>query len=304
MFYSLTGSISNLKVENYKQIINGSGTTFGFIRFTNQRSKVDNLHIKNIEITKTDSTEVVFGGIVGQGTYSSIKNSSVTNESIKIETYLDNLTLGGLMGQSTYSNIENCFAQELDIEVTNALDLKGIGGILGVNKNGSVSNTYSTGKIKANKEYVGGIVGYNSDIVNKCFSTVNLESTAGNIGGIIGYNSYTSSSGIPVKYNLYLGDIYTTINLSNRISGNASIDNTNFGYENQKVTGIDVANESVELLSYNEIFNKNTYIDKLLWNDSYDYSLLDDNILPKLKNSNTYEIIPNQADIKLTMKEC
>ena len=304
LFYSLTGSISNLKVENYKQIINGSGTTFGFIRFTNQRSKVDNLHIKNIEITKTDSTEVVFGGIVGQGTYSSIKNSSVTNESIKIETYLDNLTLGGLMGQSTYSNIENCFAQELDIEVTNALALKGIGGILGVNKNGSVSNTYSTGKIKANKEYVGGIVGYNSDIVNKCFSTVNLESTAENIGGIIGYNSYTSSSGIPVKYNLYLGDIYTTINLSNRISGNASIDNTNFGYENQKVTGIDVANESVELLSYNEIFNKNTYIDKLLWNDSYDYSLLDDNILPKLKNSNTYEIIPNQADIKLTMKEC
>ena len=304
LFYSLTGSISNLKVENYKQIINGSGTTFGFIRFTNQRSKVDNLHIKNIEITKTDSTEVVFGGIVGQGTYSSIKNSSVTNESIKIETYLDNLTLGGLMGQSTYSNIENCFAQELDIEVTNALALKGIGGILGVNKNGSVSNTYSTGKIKANKEYVGGIVGYNSDIVNKCFSTVNLESTAGNIGGIIGYNSYTSSSGIPVKYNLYLGDIYTTINLSNRISGNASIDNTNFGYENQKFTGIDVANESVELLSYNEIFNKNTYIDKLLWNDSYDYSLLDDNILPKLKNSNTYEIIPNQADIKLTMKEC
>ena len=259
-----------------------------------------------MEITKTDSTEVVFGGIVGQGNYSSVKNSSVTNESIQIVTYLDNITIGGIMGRSTYSNIENCFAQELDIEVTNALTLKGIGGILGINSAGSVSSSYSTGKIKANKEYVGGIVGYNSHTVDKCFSTVNLESTAGYIGGIVGYNAFIPGdtyAEIPVKYNLYLGNIYTTTDISNRISGNGSMGKENFGYENQKVTGIDVVNEDVELLNYSGIFNSVTYIDKLLWNDSYDYSLLSYNILPKLKNTNTGEVIPNQPDLKLVSEE-
>ena len=305
LFNSLTGSISNLSVENYKQTINGSGN-FGFVMQADKNSKVDNVHIKNMEITKTDSTEVVFGGIVGQGNYSSVKNSSVTNESIQIVTYLDNITIGGIMGRSTYSNIENCFAQELDIEVTNALTLKGIGGILGINSAGSVSSSYSTGKIKANKEYVGGIVGYNSHTVDKCFSTVNLESTAGYIGGIVGYNAFipgNTNAEIPVKYNLYLGNIYTTTDISNRISGNGSMGKENFGYENQKVTGIDVVNEDVELLNYSGIFNSVTYIDKLLWNDSYDYSLLSYNILPKLKNTNTGEVIPNQPDLKLVSEE-
>ena len=305
LFNSLTGSISNLTIENYKQSINGSGN-FGFVMQANRNSKIDNVHIKNMEITKTDSTEVVFGGIVGQANYSSVKNSSVTNESIQIVIYIDNITIGGIMGRSTYSNIENCFTQDLDIEVTNALTLKGIGGILGVNSAGSVSNSYSTGKIKANKEYVGGIVGYNTHTVNKCFSTVNLESTAGYVGGIIGYTAFIpgdTNTENPVKYNLYLGNIYTATDISNRIAGNGSMGKENFGYENQKVTGIEISSEGIELLSYSEIFNIATYIDKLLWTDSYDYSSLTNNILPKLKNTNTGEVIPNQADIKLLTGE-
>ena len=302
---SLTGSISNLIIENYKQNIKGSGN-FGLVMQANRNSKIDNLHIRNMEITKTDSTEVVFGGIVGQASYASVKNSSVTNENIQIGTYIDNITIGGIMGRSIYSNIENCFAQELDIEVTNALTLKGIGGILGVNSNGSVTNSYTSGKIKANKEYVGGIVGYNTHTVTKCFSTVNLETTAGYVGGIVGYTAYIpgdTDTENPVKYNLYLGNIYTSTEISNRIVGNGSIGKENFGYENQKVTGIDIVSEGIELLSYSEIFNSVTYIDKLLWNTSYDYTLLSDNILPKLKNTNTGEVIPNQADIKLLIGE-
>ena len=226
--------------------------------------------------------------------------------SIKISTYLDTITIGGLLGVNTYSNIENCFAQGLDIEVSNALTLKGIGGIVGVNQAGSIRNSYSTGKIKANKEYVGGIVGYNSDTINKCFSTVNLESNAGYIGGIVGYNEHNpgdSNAETPVKYNLYLGNLYNTSDITNRISGNGSIGKENFGYENQKVTGINQATENIELLSYNEIFNRNIYADKLLWDNSYDYTQLNDSILPKLKNTNTGEVIPNQSDIKLEKEE-
>ena len=305
LFSSLTGSISNLNIENYKQSINGSGT-FGFILKANTRSKVDNVHITNLEITKTDSTEVLFGGLVGQTSYANIANSSVTNVSVKIPNYLYNITLGGLVGQNVNSSIENCFAQELDIEVTNALALKGIGGIAGINNGGSISNSYSTGKIKANKEYVGGIVGYNYNTINKCFSTVTLETTAGYVGGIVGYTNFTpgdAQTEIPVKYNLYLGTLYTGTDISNRISGNGSMGKENFGYEGQKVTGIDIESEDVELLSYNELFNSSTYIEKLLWTDSYDYSSLINNILPKLKNTNTGEIIPNQEDIKLIVEE-
>ena len=264
------------------------------------------MHITNLEITKTDSTEVLFGGLVGQTSYANIANSSVTNVSVKIPNYLYNITLGGLVGQNVNSSIENCFAQELDIEVTNALALKGIGGIAGINNGGSISNSYSTGKIKANKEYVGGIVGYNYNTINKCFSTVTLETTTGYVGGIVGYTNFTpgdAQTEIPVKYNLYLGTLYTGTDISNRISGNGSMGKENFGYEGQKVTGIDIESEDVELLSYNELFNSSTYIEKLLWTDSYDYSSLINNILPKLKNTNTGEIIPNQEDIKLIVEE-
>ncbi len=305
LFNSLTGSISNLNLENYKQNITGGGT-FGLIMQANRNSKLDNVHVKNIEISKTDNSEIIFGGIVGQANYSSVKNSSVTNENIKIDTYLDSITIGGIMGQSSYSNIENCFAQALDIQVTNALTLKGIGGILGVNSNGSVANSYSTGKIKANKEYVGGIVGYNYNTVNKCFSIVNLESTAGYIGGIIGYNAFTPgdmNSETPVKYNLYLGNIYTSTDISNRISGNGSMGKENYGYVNQKVTGIDLTTEDVDLLKYNEIFTNTTYTDKLLWDDAYNYSQLSAGILPKLRNTNTGDIIQNQPELKLVTEE-
>ena len=302
VFYTLSGSISNLTIENYSQNIINGNDNFGFISNGNSTSIIDNVHIKNANIYKEDSTEVVFGTILGQGSYTTIRNSSVTNSRINISKYIEAATIGGILGKNISSNIENSFVQNLDIDVTNALTLKGIGGIVGVTDAGTVINCYSTGTINANKEYVGGIVGYNSNTIQKCFSIMNIETTTGYVGGIVGYNTYYSGDTareIPVKYNLYLGNIYTRASITNRISGNGTIGKNNYGYVNQKIAGIDIVSEDVELLNYSDIFDKNTYISTLLWDDSYDYSELGNNILPKLKNNTTGERITNQEDIQL-----
>ena len=302
VFYNLSGSISNLTIENYSQNIINGNNTFGFISNGNNTSTIDNVHIKNANIYKEDSTEVVFGTILGQGSYTTIRNCSVTNSRINISKYIESATIGGILGKNLYSTVENSFVQNLDIDVTNALTLKGIGGIVGVTNSGTVVNCYSTGTINTNKEYVGGIVGYNSDTIQKCFSTMKIETTVGYVGGIVGYNTYNTGDygrEVPVKYNLYLGNIYTRANITNRISGNGNIGKNNYGYINQKIAGVDIDSEDTELFNYNEIFNKSTYISTLLWDESYDYSELSNKILPKIKNNITGKIIQNQEDIQL-----
>ncbi len=301
VFSDIYGSIKNLTIENYNQKIKGNNTIYGFIGTGNYGAILENVHIKNAIITKENEFGLILGILIGNGNEVKVKNCSVTDSKINFIEFIEDITVGSIVGKCSNSSIENTFVQNVEININNALNINGIGGIVGKIDTGKIENCYSTGSIHANKGYIGGIAGDNNDIILKSFSNMHIETTSGIAGGIVGKNEFKpgdSADGIPVKYNLYLGNLYTKTNIANRISGNGNMGIENYGYINQKIA-LEEEKEKIKLLNYNDLFNKNTYISTLLWGENYDYSNLSKNILPKLKNNVTKEVIPNQKDIKI-----
>ena len=301
VFSDIYGSIKNLTIENYNQKIKSNNTIYGFIGTGNYGAILENVHIKNATITKENEFGLILGILIGNGSYVKVKNCSVTDSKINFIEFVENITVGSIIGECLNSSIENTFVQDVEINVCNALNINGIGGIVGKINYSKIENCYSTGSIHANKGYIGGIAGDNNNIILKSFSNMNIETISGEAGGIVGKNEFNpgdTAGGIPVKYNLYLGNLYTKTNIANRISGNGNMGIENYGYKNQKIVG-EEEKEKIKLLNYKELFNKNTYISTLLWGENYDYRDLSKNILPKLKNNVTKEVIPNQKDIKI-----
>ena len=299
VFSDIYGSIKNLTIENYNQKIKSNNTIYGFIGNGNYGAILENVHIKNATITKENESGLILGILIGKGSNVKVKNCSVTDSKINFIEFVENITVGSIIGECSDSSIENTFVQDVEINVCNALNINGIGGIVGKINYSKIENCYSTGSIHANKGYIGGIAGDNNNIILKSFSNMNIETISGVAGGIVGKNEFNpgdTTGGIPVKYNLYLGNLYTKTNIANRISGNGNMGIENYGYINQKIVGEE---EKIKLLNDKELFNKNTYISTLLWGENYDYSDLSKNILPKLKNNVTKEVIPNQKDIKI-----
>ena len=305
VFYKLTGTIENLIIENYKQEISNAKYNGFIVQTTN--SHVNNVHMRNANITQKTETGSYVGGLIGlANNNSNIENSSVINSKIIIANYIEDVGIGGISGHN-YGVIKNSFTNNLEIQVENALISSGIGGIVGRNDSlGTIQNCYSSGTIKSNREYVGGITGYSLNEISNCYSVMQLKTTANYTSGIVGYTNFQPGdieAENPIKYNLYLGNIYTDGEITNRISGNASLGRGNFGYAEQQISGPVVGSEDVALLNYNELLLESTYKDKLLWEDKYDYSELSLGIFPKLKHSTTGEFLIDQADLILKEPE-
>ena len=113
-------------------------------------------------VTRTaKSTTYQVGGIVSYANSNTIRNSSVTNLTIKEETSdnVDMQYIGGIVGYGTNSTIENCYVQNINIDVSNATTTY-TGGILGNdNRYGSIQNCYTQGKIISEGNNTGGIAG-------------------------------------------------------------------------------------------------------------------------------------------------
>ena len=297
----LKGTLENLKIENYIQEVN-SGEQ-GFVAKQTNGAIINNVNINNANIYKDGENSITLGFLAGASNYATIKNSSVTNSKIYIENYVEKLTFGGITGSGTSANIQNSFIQNIQVKINNILSTDGIGGIIGKNTSGTIKNCYTTGKIETNREYTGGIAGYSTGEISNCYSVININSTAKYIGGIVGYVTFSPgdfSAANPIKYNMFLGNIYTTSEINNRIVGNGEIGSGNFGYIDQKISGLSGNEQNVELLENSEIFNKNTYKKRLLWGENqYDFTSLNLGILPKLKHTDTGEILVNQNDVVL-----
>ena len=187
LFYTLTGSITNLNIENVT--IKNNDTYLGIIRYATTGSKIENIHVNQIEIQNTGTTTTYVGTLCG-GAFqaTTIQNCSVRNANIKINT-ASNVTVGGMVGYSNYSSIINSYITNVNIEINEVSTTEGIGGIVGALKGYSnVQNCYAQGKIKSTIMNVGGIAGTNisnSNITN-CYSAVDIESDVGYIGGIEG----------------------------------------------------------------------------------------------------------------------
>lgn len=186
LFNKLTGSIINLNIENVT--IKSSSTYLGIIYFTQAGSRLENVHVNQIEIQNTGTNTTRVGTLCGNAYQVTIQDCSVRNANIKIDT-ASNATVGGMVGYTTASSIINSYVTNVNIEINEVSTTEGIGGIVGaLNGSNNVQNCYAQGKIRSSIMNVGGIAGTNisnSNITN-CYSAVDIESAVGYIGGIEG----------------------------------------------------------------------------------------------------------------------
>ena len=194
LFYTLTGSITNLNIENVT--IKNNDTYLGIIRYATTGSKIENIHVNQIEIQNTGINTTRVGALCGYASQITIQNCSVRNANIKIDT-ASNVTVGGMVGYSNNSNIINSYITNVNIEINEVSATEGIGGIVGALKgNGDIQNCYAQGKIKSTIINVGGIAGTNISNANitNCYSVVDIESDVGYIGGIEGSGKTSNDS--------------------------------------------------------------------------------------------------------------
>ena len=294
----LNGTLKNIYIQNYNQNVKSNMSNVGVVLNSGNYSEINNVHIQNANIKFETSTETSAGFLIGvaKGT---IQNCSVINGKIEIEQELSKLSLGGIAGTSN-AIIRNSYTRNISFDVNKAIIVNGIGGIVGENT-GTIQYCYSQGEIVTTKEKTGGIAGSNSGIIRNNYSLVNIDTKAIYTGGIVGFNSKSGDSGI--INNLYIGNLYSTVDIENRISGNSILGRGNYGYKKQLINGNEQsAEENISLLDDNEIFFKNSYENLLFFDNNFDYSKLEDNIFPKLYYQGTDKLLPNQIDMQLEKK--
>ena len=295
----LSGTIKNLYVENLN-IMDNNLNNVGFIAGISSGGKVENVHIKDIKIQNnySTSTEINIGGIAGWNDSGAIINSSINNLSISSNNGND-IIVGGIIAHGYLANIENCYVSNFNINVKGYTNNK-IGGIEGSGSANNIKNSYAIGKIESDSAYVGGIEGYDQINIQNCYSKVEIISDNDYIGGI-GGNSTTSAS--RCNQNLSIGNIYSSKYTQNmrRMIGNLELTGSNYAYSNQRINGY-ISEENMgasDLLTYEELTDKNTYLNKLSWGNIYDISEVNKGILPKLKYKDSDELLPNQEDVHL-----
>lgn len=311
LFNTLTGTIKNLNVENYTKT---NKTSYGgFIYSSSGKAMIENVHMNKVRIHARDR----IGGMVGSASSTTIRNCSVTDfipmlyydtngVALEASSYeFDNIYVGALAGYTYLSFIENSFAQDVDINISEVLSSLGVGGLVGRMDYGTLSNSYATGKITCNSVNVGGLVGWSTGLVtiSGVWSYVDLLTELDYVGGIVGKtdnNQIYNSLVFGAVYSSYVSDSLS--DNVHRTSGNASsVVQSNYAWDKQKYYGMVTGESSAEvLLTTEELQEENTYIDLIGFDPySYDFSQIQDNIVPKLKNSDTGEVFAHQNDVLL-----
>lgn len=194
LFGVLYGTCKNLTITNSK--INAgakpsAGFLGGYIGTASKPGIVENVHLKNCEISGTNTT---YGGLGGNAREATIKNCSV-----EIVIRAGGADVGGIAGIGNGTvTIENCTA---DVDLAAQQNPGGnmrYGGILGYHKGTvlTIKNSQATGDIACGYSCntAAGIVAYSgsstSTTISQCKSSVNLMNDSGkalsNTGGIVG----------------------------------------------------------------------------------------------------------------------
>ncbi len=313
LFSSVTGKIQNIEIENIT-ITKGGSENIGIITNTNN-ANIANITVQNenILLNEGNNMTVYAGGLIGNMFSTNIQNVSVTDLSVNVDDSNSSFAIGGLIGYvGNYNVIKNSFVQDININENASFRVLGIGGIIGTiaqtDQYKSIENCYVVGNIKTTRGNIGGLIGSaeNTEVKN-CISYVNIIAEQNNIGGIIGQETRTAQfSENILEDNLTLGNLYSnSINTNeiNRIIGNREDTENNYAYKNQLING-HVTNENLggKLISYEEIFKESTYTTKMNFENQYDLTELQNEILPKLLNTEG-KLLPNQKDNTLEKEQ-
>jgi hypothetical protein len=121
------------------------------------------------------------GGLIGYSEGNIVNCLSIGNVTGTGSSYI-----GGLVGRLNSGSIEKSFSIGLTSTLGNG---NFAGGLVGHNKNGDIINCYSMGDVIAGSYmHVGGLVGTNTGLINKCYS-VGLIDYDSSGGGLVGSNA-------------------------------------------------------------------------------------------------------------------
>ena len=296
---NIENEMKNIKFENIE--LNTIYNAAGIIGTAN---KLENVHANNVAITRNNQNgeNGYTGGLVAVVT-DTMKNCSTNNVVIVDNSTCINYRIGGLVGVANSVKMTNCFASNVNMKIKNGT-YQGIGGLIGsIEVATDVKNCYAHGRIEIDGNNVGGLIGHwQAGSIENSYSYVDITGDVGNVGGLVG----RSAINLETKNTITLGNIYTSKmdTTPKRVLGTRNLKTTNYAYINQRINGlIGDAEENVKLLNAEELLNKNTYIN-LNYGDAFDYSGLDNSILPQLRkmdeDGNYQEaLLPNQVDIYL-----
>ena len=112
-------TIQNLVLENITLI---GANSRGTIANTAQNTTIQNVHIKELDMTTGSDESAGMVGVFQSGT---IKNSSVTGFHIK----LNHIRVSAIIGKAIGSTVSNCYVEGITESITSTKD--GVGGIIG-----------------------------------------------------------------------------------------------------------------------------------------------------------------------------
>ena len=306
IFNNFNGTLKNITFKNIKKT---TDTEYGgVIGQSNAYAVFSNVHVENIEITipeNTTRTSLKVGGLVGYSGTSKFQDCSVTNPIINSNVATSGIAFGGLIGRTYGGTINNSFVRNVNIRIEKSIGVEGVGGLVGKADDGTggdtiILNTYTTGSIVNNNIYTGGIVGVNSGLIETSYSTINLSGDLGYVGGIAGFTN--SSAGSHLN-NLYLGNIYTPKN-GTKIIPNVEVGKTNFSMAGSLINGVKSSlTYGEDTVTREELYKTQTYEDKIVLGQYYDYSKASEGVLPKLYNLEGTELLPNQPDLQIPSEQ-
>ena len=295
LFSGLNSStvIENLNIQNYN--IESDYSHLG-ICGTGNYINIKNVNVDTVNVKAIYLQNKWIGGFLGSGDYGKFENITLNNINITVEN-TQNMILGGMIGTGV-CDISNCIINNLKIEAKSNMNPIGIGGVIGkaTNSNYDVKNIILKGNITSDSGEIGGIIGYGNITIKNCLSNINIIADGDYIGGIKGYDTANPGNS---QNNLYKGNIVNKkeTNYTGYISGNERDGTNNYIVEDSKINGL--SKETSNKLRKEELQKAETYTNILKWNDNYEYSDIK-NKLPKVKNVEKTELLPNQEDIYLS----
>ena len=169
--------------------VNGSAGNTGGIAGYNEGTISDSTNTGDV-----DSTGWFVGGIAGLNA----EGGSISGGIVSGKVTAAQEDVGGIVGLNNGTVRNSSFTGS---EVEGAFN---VGGVVGSNtlENGMNSSViveacYSTGQVKGNGDYVGGVVGENmSASVIACYSTADVQSKGMCVGGVVGGNGQHDGSNV------------------------------------------------------------------------------------------------------------
>ena len=175
-------------IPNFAGTFDGNGKTITGL--TINQSATDNVGlfasiddvgtVKNLKLDKVNVTAKSNAGAIAGVNRGTIENCSVSG---KVAGSSVNSYVGGIAGWHYGGTITDCHSSATVEGITYT------GGVAG-QSNASITACYSTGDVKGEGNYVGGVVGDNvSSIVNACYhATGSVAGASGSTGGVAGRN--------------------------------------------------------------------------------------------------------------------